>query len=64
MEQAIANVDASPATPGIAFAASTIRWAPRRHGVVEQQPELVRTPAPGRRIEYVHDALLALAEHE
>ena len=49
---------------GTAFAVPAIRRAPRRHGVVEQQPEHVHAPAPGRRIEHVRDALLALAEHE
>ena len=64
MEQAIANVDASPAAPSTAFVVPAIRRAPRRHGVVEQQPKHVRAPAPGRRIEHVRDALLAHAEHE
>jgi len=52
------------ATPSTALAVPAIRRAPRRHGVVEQQPEHVGAPAPGRRVEHVRDAVLALAEHE
>ncbi|BAS79617.1 Os02g0601750, partial [Oryza sativa Japonica Group] len=56
---------AATATAARAFpAVGAIRRAPRRHGVVQQQPEHLGVPAPRGGVEHVRDAVLALAEHQ